>query len=195
MTRGHPGAHACSVSSRRAPGEHHSLHCQRHGAGALANADNLLFCPRARQPLPGSCPLGRERPDAVYISVGFLWGRGLGFRGKDLKWGGCRGSFCEQQLPSCWPEPIPASPKEAPLLPKLCPSAPCSWLWGKGREVDTEALGSWKCEPRAPLLCMLPCQGAPAGWECTGGCEGDTAGQLNPSDQRVQNCVWCNFTD
>lgn len=107
------------------PGEQlllHWGHCQGHGAGALTNTiscpvSQQLFCPEAWQPLQGICPLGREQHD-VCICLGFFWGPGLAFHGKDSKWEGCRGSFCEQQLPSCWPEPVPASPKTEPLLAK-----------------------------------------------------------------------------
>lgn len=77
---------------------------------------SLALCPSSCS-VPGPDSLSRAsarwEEETLYISVGFLRGRGLGFCGKDLKW---EGIFCEQQLPSFWPEPVPASSKIQPLL-------------------------------------------------------------------------------
>lgn len=141
---------------------------------------SLALCPSSCS-VPGPDSLSRAsalwEEETVYISVGFLQGHGLGFCGKDLKW---EGIFCEQQLPSFWPEPVPASPKTAKAVSISCllmalGKRPWDGQWGLGQlEMWTKVF--------SPLHTALPACPSELGvhrrlW-------GDTAKQLTPSDHR-----------
>lgn len=192
ITGGHPGACACLWLGEQLP--LHWGHCQGHGAGALTNRRSLALCPSSCSvPGPGSL----SRASALWekmlrTSLWFLQCHGPGFCGKGLKWEGCRSSFCKQQLPHFGQSPFQAAQKQSHSWPKLCPSGACSWLWGKGREVDNEALGSWKYETKASLLCTLLCQHTPAGWGCTGGCKGTQRGNWPPLSRGISHSMWCH---
>lgn len=135
---------------------------------------SLALCPSiCSVPGPGSlsraAALWEESGVMLCISV---WGFSgiVGWVSMARIWSGkaSGAASVSSSCPHVGQSPFQTAPKTAPLLPKLCPSALCSWLWGKGPEVDSEALGSWECEPRASLLCTLT---------------------------RRYRIVWCNFTD
>lgn len=145
--------------------------CQSHGAGALTSTDNLLPCvpvaalSQGLAAPPGHLPFGKK------MLCTSLWG----FSGV-VAWvsmarigsGKVGASVSSSCCPHAGQSLFLAAPRQSHRWPKMCPSAAWSWLWGKGCEVGSEVLDSWKCEPRASLLCLH----ASVGWGCTGGCGG-----------------------
>lgn len=187
-TGGHPGACACLWLGEQLPLRW--AHCQGHGTGSLTKiscpVSHQLLCPRAWQPLQGICPLGRR-----YCL--YLWGfsRVVGWVFVARIWSGKAASM-SSSYPHFGQSLFQPAPRQSHCWPKLRPSAACSWLWGKGHEVDNEALGSWKCEPKSYLLCTLPCQHASASWGCTGGCEGTQWSNWPPVTRGISHSMWCH---